>query len=107
MDGEDRRPVTPRLPDAGWLPDPASYDIERYWDGSRWTQRTRDRATGIESGVRPLTYNPVSYNPVADGPGASSVSGAALNRLPQDPFRTEPGAFERAHYIRTLHSWGD
>ena len=59
----DGRPLAPRLPDAGWLPDPASYDIERYWDGQRWTQRTRDRATGIEMGAPPLTLNPVPYLP--------------------------------------------
>ncbi|WP_084075503.1 DUF2510 domain-containing protein [Demequina sp. NBRC 110052] len=42
-----------RLPDAGWLPDPARSDLERYWSGTAWTSRTRDRVTKIETGVNP------------------------------------------------------
>jgi hypothetical protein len=44
-DGQARRP---RLPDAGWLPDPSRMDIERFWDGTRWTARTRDRVSKLE-----------------------------------------------------------
>lgn len=29
-------------PPAGWYPDPAGQTRERWWDGSRWTERTRD-----------------------------------------------------------------
>lgn len=43
--GQARRP---RLPDAGWLPDPSRMDLERFWDGTSWTGRTRDRASRIE-----------------------------------------------------------
>jgi len=42
---------TPGLPPAGWLPDPAVTELERYWDGARWTRRTRNRHTRIETGV--------------------------------------------------------
>ncbi|WP_291378503.1 transglutaminase domain-containing protein [Demequina sp.] len=38
----------PRLPEPGWLPDPSRLDIERYWDGSSWTSRTRDRVSKLE-----------------------------------------------------------
>ena len=38
----------PRLPSPGWMPDPARLDLERYWDGQRWTPRVRDRASQIE-----------------------------------------------------------
>lgn len=38
----------PWLPDAGWLPDPSRTDIDRYWDGARWTARTRDRVSKLE-----------------------------------------------------------
>jgi len=30
------------------MPDPARLDLERYWDGQRWTQRVRDRASQVE-----------------------------------------------------------
>jgi hypothetical protein len=38
----------PRLPDPGWLPDPSRLDIERYWTGTSWTSRTRDRVSKLE-----------------------------------------------------------
>ncbi len=46
----DERPrrATPRLPEAGWLPDPARTDLERYWNGRAWTLRTRDRVSKLE-----------------------------------------------------------
>lgn len=33
---------TPQLPPAGWYPDPAGSEAERYWDGVAWSQATRD-----------------------------------------------------------------
>lgn len=36
------------LPPPGWMPDPSVIGVERYWDGSRWTGRTRDAATRVE-----------------------------------------------------------
>jgi len=44
----DSLPRAPRMPDPGWLPDPARTDLERYWDGLSWTPRTRDRVTKLE-----------------------------------------------------------
>lgn len=41
---ESTDPVT-RLPEPGWLPDPARLDLERYWNGWNWTAQTRDRVT--------------------------------------------------------------
>ncbi|MFW2513993.1 transglutaminase domain-containing protein [Demequina sp. SO4-13] len=49
----EHRPSAPRLPAAGWLPDPSETDLERYWNGSRWTPRTRNRFTRLETGVVP------------------------------------------------------
>lgn len=34
---------SPQQPAAGWYPDPAGTDAERYWDGSGWSQSTRDK----------------------------------------------------------------
>lgn len=48
MARESGEPRRPRLPEPGWLPDPAELGIERYWDGARWTPRTRDRTTKRE-----------------------------------------------------------
>ncbi len=33
----------PQQPPAGWYPDPAGTDGERYWDGIAWSQATRDK----------------------------------------------------------------
>ncbi|MHA6511246.1 RDD family protein [Tessaracoccus sp. Z1128] len=33
---------SPQQPPAGWYPDPAGSDGERYWDGLAWSQSTRD-----------------------------------------------------------------
>lgn len=49
-------PFAVRLPDEGWYPDPALTDTERYWSGTQWTSRTRDRITKIER--VPFTYVP-------------------------------------------------
>lgn len=46
-------PRAPRLPDPGWLPDPGSPRLERYWDGTRWTTRLRHRDTGLEISIGP------------------------------------------------------
>ena len=49
-------PHVPRLPAAGWLPDPSETGLERYWDGTRWTRRIRDRDTKVERGIVPPAY---------------------------------------------------
>lgn len=49
------QPRAPRLPPPGWMPDPSRTDIERYWDGARWTSRTRDRVTKVEHSSMPAT----------------------------------------------------
>ncbi|WP_062202821.1 DUF2510 domain-containing protein [Demequina salsinemoris] len=48
MPGGEGQVRPPRLPEAGWLPDPALVDVERYWDGHRWSAHTRDRDTKLE-----------------------------------------------------------
>lgn len=45
----------PSLPPPGWMPDPSRTDLERYWDGDRWTGRIRDRVSKIER--VPLEYS--------------------------------------------------
>lgn len=61
MTFQPSRARTPRLPPAGWMPDPSETNLERYWNGSRWTPRTRDRYTRIETGVVPPKYTASSY----------------------------------------------
>lgn len=46
------------LPPPGWMPDPSQVGLERYWDGQRWTARTRDAHTLIE-GPPPAWRAPV------------------------------------------------
>ena len=29
------------MADSGWYPDPSDGQLERYWDGTRWTQGTK------------------------------------------------------------------
>ncbi|WP_062522350.1 DUF2510 domain-containing protein [Demequina silvatica] len=52
---EERR--APGMPASGWLPDPSETDLERYWDGARWTSRVRNRHTRVERGVTPAAYS--------------------------------------------------
>ena len=59
-DGRVPQPRAPRLPEPGWLPDPSRMDLERFWDGTRWTARTRDLVSGLER-------VPLGYPEVADG----------------------------------------
>lgn len=70
MTWNDGPPHQVRLPDAGWLPDPSRPDLERYWSGTAWTGRTRDRVTKIETGVNPA---------MAQGTGRS-VGGPGVGR---------------------------
>ncbi|MDN4473456.1 DUF2510 domain-containing protein [Demequina zhanjiangensis] len=53
MPGGDGQVRRPKLPQAGWLPDPSVIGVERYWDGRAWTSRTRDAETGLDC-VDPL-----------------------------------------------------
>ena len=59
MTASGDRPMPPRLPPAGWMPDPSRTDIERYWDGNAWTLHTRDRYSLVEHGVD--SWNPQPY----------------------------------------------
>lgn len=43
----EENPSTPAPnPPAGFYKDPTGLQMERWWDGSRWTERTRPSATG-------------------------------------------------------------
>ena len=53
----------PRLPAPGWMPDPGMTHLERYWDGTRWTQHTRDRATHALTPRDDLAYRPRAWTP--------------------------------------------
>ncbi|MGC4174684.1 transglutaminase domain-containing protein [Demequina sp.] len=46
MTENNNGPTPGQLPSAGWLPDPARTDLERYWDGSAWTGHVRARYMG-------------------------------------------------------------
>ena len=47
-DGQVPPRRAPRLPEPGWLPDPSRVDLERFWNGTSWTGRTRDIVSGLE-----------------------------------------------------------
>lgn len=53
---------TPQQPPAGWYPDPAGSDGERFWDGGAWSQSTRDTP-------RPTPM--ASPNPAPGSPGSA------------------------------------
>ncbi|WP_084040208.1 transglutaminase domain-containing protein [Demequina sp. NBRC 110053] len=56
-------PRTPGLPARGWLPDPSETGLERFWDGTRWTGRVRDRHTRMEfPPPELLTYSPRTWD---------------------------------------------
>ena len=78
-EGPDPGTPAPRLPERGWLPDPSEMHLERLWDGFRWTERTRDRVTKVESpppGMYPT--DPRSAGSYGAGrKGAGSYGGGA------------------------------
>ena len=42
--GQAGHPSPPPLPAAGWYPDPAGGNAQRYWDGRQWTEHTTPMA---------------------------------------------------------------
>lgn len=61
---------TPKQPPAGWYPDPAGGQGERFWDGEAWSQSTRDRVQPESQGGVP-TVDP-RLAPYAGGPAQGS-----------------------------------
>lgn len=49
---------SPQQPPAGWYPDPAGTDSERYWDGVAWSQSTRDKPRPMPAPSAPPTGGP-------------------------------------------------
>jgi len=47
-DGQVPPRRAPWLPEPGWLPDPSRMDLERFWNGTSWTGRTRDIVSRLE-----------------------------------------------------------
>ncbi len=88
----NRQAWRPRLPDPGWLPDPSRTDIERYWTGTSWTPRTRDRVSKLER--IPVTDG-------TDGPRRERRSGRWLVALSLVAVL----AFAGAGYAGMLPSW--
>ncbi len=65
-------------PPPGWRPDPASLEIDRYWDGERWTERVRDAVTLVEE-TRPVPGPSSTYS------GASTAASSAPSTAPMSP----------------------
>ena len=49
------------MSEAGWYPDPDGSPLQRYWDGTAWTEHTRDAPDqpGYSAGHRPTTPLPM------------------------------------------------
>jgi hypothetical protein len=73
-------------PPAGWFPDPLGRAPERFWDGSRWTDRVRD---GMVEWTNPLDTATTTASTAADGQVAAGSSTAA-GQVPDDPLRAGP-----------------
>lgn len=68
----------PQQPPAGWYPDPAGTDGERYWDGIAWSQATRDKVV-----LAPPTEPPVAgYGQPSAGYGRPMSGDAARTGAP-------------------------
>lgn len=62
-------------PAAGWYPDPTAQSLQRWWDGSAWSQVTRpawSAGTGATTGFVPVATNP--YAPAATNPYAPAAT---------------------------------
>lgn len=72
----------PQQPPAGWYPDPAGSDGQRYWDGIAWSQATRDNPAPVvptpethpqnpwQQGGAPGPYGAPMGTPIARKSGA-------------------------------------
>lgn len=60
-----------KQPPAGWYPDPAGGDGERFWDGGAWSQSTRDKPSPVQPSAAPVTQPQPSRGsaPYAQQPG--------------------------------------
>lgn len=75
---------TPELPPAGWHPDPAGSDQERFWDGENWTAQLRavevDHAAA--EGLGPDGASDLDGAGSPDGAGgAESAAGAPAQSI--------------------------
>ena len=62
---------------AGWYPDPAGSDGERYWDGIAWSQATRDKvvfAPPVEAPAPGYGQSAAGYGRPMSGTAASNVA---------------------------------
>lgn len=63
-------------PPAGWYPDPAGGDAERFWDGVAWSQSTRDRQPApVEPPAPGGAYGAPSGQPSGYGPNSGVGQG--------------------------------
>ncbi|NLE98268.1 MAG: DUF2510 domain-containing protein [Propionibacterium sp.] len=63
---------TPQQPPAGWYPDPAGGNGERFWDGGAWSQSTRDP-------------KPEPVHPADPGPARQTSAPPAPGHEPRPP----------------------
>lgn len=81
---------TPQQPPAGWYPDPAGTDGERFWDGVGWSSSTRDKPTQEPTPPQPYQAaqpaqgygDPYQAQPTQQPPQASFAYGYAT----RDPY---------------------
>lgn len=75
----------PQQPPAGWYPDPAGTDAERFWDGVAWSQATRDKAVYTP----PTPAEPQQWQQ----PGSPQGYGEPMSYGASRPAGPRPAAF--------------
>lgn len=68
--------MTQPLPPAGWYDDNADATVQRWWDGARWTDATRQR-----EGLAPTPQSVSVAQPAAESPPISRPEPVAQSRL--------------------------
>lgn len=86
-------------PAPGWYPDPAQHGLQRYWDGSAWTQSTQPMPGAVPAAPAVPSYAPAA--PAYAGPAygsAPQVGFVEAIKLGFKKYGTFAGRATRAEY---------
>ncbi len=73
---------TAKPPPAGWYPDPDDGALQRFWNGSRWTNSRMPMSVGVPLETEPRVSEPLPLEPAI---GRTGLPAAAWYADPENP----------------------